>query len=136
MFHKPIKSTHLSNREFLLDFQTNECGDATNCHILIFVVQGGSVYSDQDLKESKIFSESFYNASDRYYPGSRSNMQIEIVDCPPLASGVLEQLSNIHCTSKSGKERIYIMEQTKGEILHFEKGPVYFLMKNALTRID
>ncbi len=76
-------------------------------HIVLFVVQGGSVCYDNDydleghLRESKAFKENFLLASGKYYPASRNNISVELIHCPShLSSGVLEQLRNIHYTTK------------------------------------
>ena len=84
-------------------------------HVLIFVVQAGNIADqecDRDVnsKDFEMFKEIFYTASDKCYPGARRTISMELISVPSLSIQIMDQLRNIHYSSKPGEIVLHFYE--------------------------
>ena len=74
-------------------------------HVLILVLQAGSIADYETYPESKdfkMFKDIILDASDKCYPGSRDMMSIELITSSSLSLQIMEELRNLHFSSQPG----------------------------------
>jgi len=75
-----------------------------NRKTLIFVIQGGSLVDhtfehDSKQRDFETFERVFTSACNYCYPGSRSSVLFECVECPSISKDIMEQLKELHATN-------------------------------------